>query len=458
VKFAAIKRTRQSSVSEKKSSAAVSHQNFRETIRREWRVSRGKCLVCVLLTFLAGCADKKVESAAPPPPEVEVVQVAPQDVPVTKEWVGSLKGLVNADIRPQVAGYLIKQNYTNGTFVPKGAVLFEIDPRPLRAAVEQAKANLEQTRGALQEAKAGLEEAKANQQRAEADLGKTEIDVTRYTPLAKARAISQQELDNAIQANLAAKAQVEAMKASVATAQANISARSASIAAAQAALDAAQLNLGFTNVTSLISGIAGIANAQVGDSVSPQSVNPLTSISTVDPILAQFSASEQEYLAVSRSWSTPANIEAGLRNLSFELILADGTLYPHKGHIQYVDREVDVRTGTINVQVAFPNPGNLLRPGGYATLKSIVRIQKGALAVPQRAVTELQGRFQVAVVGDDGKVSIREVKTGDRVGSLWVIESGLKTGDRVVAEGTQKVREGMQVNAKPYVPAGLKAG
>jgi membrane fusion protein (multidrug efflux system) len=430
-------------------------------------------LLAVAAVLTISCSEKKVESAAPPPPDVEVVQVTPQDVPVTKEWVGTLKGLVNADIRSQVAGYVIKQDYVNGTAVKKGDVLFEIDPRPFQAAVDKATADVQQARAALQQARADLEkaqatqaEAKANQEKAEADQGKTQIDVTRYTPLAAAKAISQQELDNAVQANLAAKAQVEAMKASVQTATANISAQNAniaaqtsSIAAAQAALENAQVNLGFTKVTSLIDGVAGIANAQVGDSVGPTSPNPLTTVSTVDPILVQFSASEQEYLnAVTTLRRGSRNVDSALKDFTFELVLADGSVYPDKGKIQYIDREVDVRTGSINVQVAFPNNGNVLRPGGYGTIRSVVRTERGALAVPQRAVSELQGRFTVAVVGPDGKVALREVKTGDKVGAMWVINEGLKAGDRVVAEGTQKVREGMQVNPKPYqAPAG-KAG
>jgi membrane fusion protein (multidrug efflux system) len=408
-------------------------------------------LLALSVPLSNGCREKKVESAAPAPPEVEVVQVAPQDVPITKEWVATLNGLVNSDIRSKVSGYLLKQNYTNGAAVAKGTLLFEIDPRPLQAEVDQAKANLEQAQGAEEEAQAGLLEAKADQQKREAGLGKTEIDVTRYTPLAKAKAISQEELDNAVQANLAAKAQVEAAKASVASAAATIDARASAIVAAQAALDNAQLNLGFTKITSPISGIAGIASAQVGNLVGPQTVTPLTIVSTTNPILAQFAPSEQEYLSAIRyaGRSSPATRDA-LRRLSFDLVLADGSVYPRKGRLQYIDREVDVRTGTINMQVAFPNPGNVLRPGGYGVVRSVVRIQKGALAVPQRALIELQGRYMLAVVGDQNRVTLREVKTGEQVGSLWVIEEGLKAGERVVVEGTQKVKEGMQVVPKPY--------
>jgi len=398
-----------------------------------------------------GCKEKKVESATSAPPEVEVVRVEPQDVPITKEWVATLKGLVNADIRSKVSGYLLRQNYVNGTLVSKGTRLFEVDPRPFQAEVDQAKANLEEARGAVAQARASLLEAKANQQKTEAAQGKTEIDVKRYTPLAKAKAISQEELDNAQQANLAANAQVDAAKASVSTASATIDARVAAVEAARAALENAQLTLGYTKILSPINGITGIANAQVGDLVGPTTPTPLTTVSTANPILAQFAAAEQEYLsAVRGSGQTTSAATAAIKHLSFDLVLADGSLFPHKGHLQYVDREVDVRTGSINIQIAFPNPGNVLRPGGYGTVRSVVRTQRGAIAVPQRALTELQGRYMVAVVDDQDKVTIRQVKTGEQVGSLWVIEDGLRAGERIVVEGTQKVKEGVQVVPKPY--------
>ena len=417
-----------------------------------------RCVMAALftatVTALTGCGSGKTgeaDRAAPSAQEVEVVQVTPRDVPIVKEWVAVLKGSVDAEIRSQVSGYLLKQDYTNGAVVRKGDLLFEIDPRPFQAAVDQAEANLQQARAAVDQAKASLEEAKADQQRAEAGLGKTQNDVSLYTPLAKARAIPQQELDNAVQANLAATAQVEAAKASVSTAGANISARAAAVIAAQAALDSAKLNLGFTEVRSLIDGLAGIANAQVGNFVGPQSPNPLTTISTVDPILAQFAPSEQEYLrAMSASGGSMEKAESALHRLSFDLILADGSVYAQKGKLQYVDREVDIRTGSINIQVAFPNSGNVLRPGGYGNIRTVVRIQKGALAVPQRSITELQGRDMVAVVGSDGKVSIKQVKTGEKIGPLWVVESGLKAGEQVVAEGIQKVKDGTQVITRPY--------
>jgi len=365
-----------------------------------------------------GCENKE-QAAPPPPPDVEVVGVAQRDVPVVKDWVATLDGKVNAQVRAQVAGNLLKQNYSNGAFVKQGAPLFQIDPRPFQAALDQAKANLAQAQG--------------NLQRAQAQLGKTEQDVARYTPLAKENAISQQELDDAVQANLAAKAQVEASKAA--------------IEAAKAAVDTAQLNLGFTRIVSPVDGVTAIATAQVGDLVGPQTP-ALTTVSTVDPILVNFTVSEQEYLNAMRfSGGREKELE---RRLEFQLTLADGTTYPHKGRLYAVNREVDVRTGAVLVQAEFPNPGNLLRPGGFARISTVTRIQQGALLVPQSAVSELQGGYLIAVVGDDNKVSLRPVKMGTKVGTMWIVAEGLKLGERVVAEGTQKVREGIVVNPKPF--------
>jgi membrane fusion protein (multidrug efflux system) len=311
----------------------------------------------------------------------------------------------------------------------------------------------------LQQAKAALEEAKANQQRAEATLGKTKIDVALYTPLAKEHVISQQELDDAIQANLAARAQVEAMKAAVVTAMAAIETDTAAIAAARAGVESAQLNLGFTRIVSLIDGVAGIANAQVGDLVGPQTLTPLVTISTSNPILAQFAPSEQEYLSVMRRPGTStAEDEAALRKLKFELVMANGAVYPHAGTLYAINREVGVRTGSITIQVQFDNPNNALRPGGFGSVRSVVRVQHHALLVPQRALSELQGSYLVAVIGNDNKVVLRSVQAGEKVGSMWVVEGGLKPGERVVAEGVQKLREGMQVNPKPYHAESENAG
>ena len=361
----------------------------------------------------------KSEQSQAHPPEVEVVQVEQKDVPISKEWVGTLEGLVNAQIRPQVTGYLLRQNYKDGSFVKKDELMFEIDPRTFRAA-------LDQTKGQLANAEQQLATAEANQVKAQ-------LDVNRYTPLAKEQAVTQQDLDNAVQANLAAQAQVRAAKAQ--------------IDAAKGQVDAAQLNLGFTKVVSLIDGIAGIAQAQIGDLVGPTTL--LTTVSTVDPIKVYFPVSEQGYLNYIKENPDAAKRAAQERQMGLQLILADGSLYPHKGNFSFADREVDVRTGTLRLQGLFPNPGNILRPGQFARVRAITTTKKGALLVPQRAVTELQGNYQVAVVGNDNKVSIRPVKVGERVGTQWIIDEGLKPGERVVAEGIQRVKAGMTVNPKP---------
>jgi RND family efflux transporter MFP subunit len=368
---------------------------------------------------LAGCEAK--QQAATAPPTVEFSMVVQKDVPITKEWVATLDGLVNAQVRAQIKGLLIKQNYANGAFVSKGAPLFEIDPRPFQAALDQANANLQQ--------------AKANLGRAQAQLGKAEMDVARYTPLAKESAISQQELDDAVQADLAARAQVEQTRAA--------------IESSRAVVDSAKLNVSFTRISSPIDGIAGVATAQIGDFVSPID-QPLTTVSTINPIVADFTASEQEYLNATRQAEVSGiSQDAILRKLEWHLRLADGTMYPESGRFYALDRQVDVRTGAILVKVQFPNPGNVLRPGGFATISTIVRMQKDALLVPQRAVTELQGGYLVAVIGPNNKVSIRPVKTGSKVGTMWIVSEGLKPGERVVAEGFQKIRDGMEVRAEP---------
>ena len=378
-----------------------------------WQVIAG-----VILVASVGCG--KSEQSQPRPPEVEVVQVEQKDVPISKEWVGTLDGLVNAQIRPQVTGYLLRQNYKDGSFVKKGQLMFEIDPRTFQAAMDQAK-------GQLANAEQQLAQAEANQVKAQ-------LDVNRYTPLAKEQAIPQQDLDNAVQANLAAQAQVRAAKGQ--------------IDAAKAQVDTAQLNLGFTKVVSLIDGIAGIAQAQIGDLVGPTSL--LTTVSKVDPIKVYFPVSERGYLDYMKENPDPVKRAAQEKQLGLQLILADGSLYPYKGTFSFADREVDVKTGTLRLQGLFPNPGNILRPGQFARVRAIVTTKKGALLVPQRAVTEVQGSYQVAVVGNDNKVSIRPVKVGERVGTEWIIEEGLKPGEKVVAEGTQRVKAGMTVAPKPF--------
>lgn len=385
-------------------------------MRNDFRLA---LILLVSIVPMAGCETN--QHAAPAPPIVKFSPVVQKDVPITKEWVSTLDGLVNAQVRPQVKGLLIKQSYINGAFVPKGSPMFEIDPRPFQADLDQANAKLEQ--------------AKANLERSQAVLGKTELDVARYTPLAKESAISQQELDDAVQANLAAKAQVEEAKAA--------------IESSRAAVESARLNLSFTDIPSPIDGIAGIATAQIGDFVSPLD-QPLTTISTINPILANFTASEQEYLnAMKVAADSHSSEDAVLRKFEWHLRLADGTLYPQTGRFYALDRQVDVRTGTILVKVQFPNPGNILRPGGFATISTVVRTQRDALLVPQRAVSELQGGHLVAVIDAKNKVSIRPVKVGAKVGTMWIVTDGLKPGDRVVADGFQKVRDGMEVRVEP---------
>jgi membrane fusion protein (multidrug efflux system) len=356
-------------------------------------------------TFVLGC-NRGRAAAATPTPEVEVATVEQRDVPVYSEWVATLDGYVNAQIRPQVSGYIIKQNYTEGSLVREGQVLFEIDPRPFKAALDRAKGDLAQ---------------------AQAQLGKSTLDVERDTPLAEAMAIAKSQLDNEIQAKLGAQAAVESAKAAV---------------------EQAGLNLEWTKVTSLVDGIAGIAQVQIGNLVGPNSI--LASVSQVEPIKAYFPISEREYVLVQKE----SNAISSKRTIHFfgnslDLILTDGSIYPRKGKILLADRQVDSNTGTIRIVAAFPNPGNVLRPGQYGRVRVETRMKKGALLLPQSAVAQSQGSYQVAVVGSDHKVSMRTVKPGETVGTMWVIDEGLKPGEQVVVEGLQNLREGTRVTSKP---------
>jgi membrane fusion protein, multidrug efflux system len=365
----------------------------------------------MILLGSLGCG--KSEQPQARPPEVAVVQVEQKDVPIWNEWIGTLDGFVNAQIKPQVTGYLLRQTYQEGSFVKKGQLLFEIDPRTFQAA-------LDQTKGQLANAEQQLAQAQANQVKAQ-------LDADRYIPLAKEQAVTQQALDNAVQTNLAAQAAVRAAKAQ--------------INAAQAQVDAAQLNLSFTKIVSLIDGIAGVAQAQIGDLVGQSSL--LTTVSTLDPIKVYFPVSEREYLDYARENPGPARNHQAL-----EMVLADGSIYPHKGKISLADRQVDVKTGTLRVQGVFPNPGNVLRPGQYARVQAAIKTRRDALLVPQSAVTELQGNYQLAVVTNDNKVEFRPVKVGERAGTEWIIEDGVKPGEQVIAEGLQKVQAGMIVNPR----------
>jgi len=352
--------------------------------------------------MLEGCSRSNA-AVELPKPEVLVAMPVEQDVPLHNEWVATLEGYINADIRPQVSGYIISQNYNEGSFVRKGQVLFEIDPRPFKATLDRAKGDLAQ---------------------AEAVLAKSTIDVERDTPLVEQKAVAKEKLDTEIQAKRAAEAAVESGKAAV---------------------ERAQLDLGWTKVTSLVDGIAGIAQVQIGNLVGPNS--QLTSVSQVDPIKVYFPVTEQQYMQAKHISSSEQAMD--LFDSSPELILSDGTVYPHTGKVLLTDRQVDPNTGTIRLVAAFPNPGNILRPGQYGRVRIQTSMKKDALLVPQAAVAQLQGGYQVALVGNDNKVSIRAVKAGEKIGQMWVIEAGLQPGEQVVVQGQDKIRDGSLVDVKP---------
>ena len=360
----------------------------------------------VILTVTGGCG-RQAKQPAPSPADVEVAAVEQKDVPVVREWIGTLGGYVDAQIRAQVSGYLVKQDYREGSVVRQGDPMFEIDPRPFAAALAQANGQLAQ---------------------AQAQLGKARLDVTRFTPLARDKAISQEELDDAVQARLAAEAQV---------------------ASAHAAVEQAQLNLNFTRIVSPVPGIAGLVQAQIGDLVGP-ATGILTTVSTVDPIKAYFPISEQAYLQFRAREPGAPSIPAGIE---FELVLSDGTIYPRKGAFFAIDRQVDGNTGTLRVVAVFPNPDGLLRPGQFARVRAAVSVDKGALLVPQRALSELQGGYQLATVDSADTVHLVSVTVGEQAGALTVVKTGLHPGDRVVAEGIQKVKEGTVVNPLPFTAA-----
>jgi RND family efflux transporter MFP subunit len=367
----------------------------------------GRVLLCGLLIIVqcAGCAQKKPSAGAAP--QVQVARVVQRDVSIHSEWVATLDGYVNAQIQPQVSGYLIKQDYREGSLVHKDDVLFEIDPRPFQAVLDQAKAQLAQ---------------------AEAQLGNATLNVNRDIPEAEANAIARSQLEGDMQAQLAAKA---------------------TVAAGRAAVEQAALNLSFTKVRSLISGIAGITQVQVGNLVTPSTV--LTGVSQVDPIKTYFPISGEDYLRIAdKIHPDTVNLLSSASPIALQLILANGSTYDRSGSILFADRQVDQQTGTIRIAGAFANPGNILRPGQYAKVRAVTQIIKGALLIPQRAVSELQGSAQVALVGADNKISIHAVQTGERIDTMWVIKSGLMAGDRVVAEGVQKVKEGSTVTPTPF--------
>jgi RND family efflux transporter MFP subunit len=363
--------------------------------------------VGVLILGAVGC--KRAAAPPPAPPEVQVLTVSPRDVPIYQQWIGSLDGYPNAQIRAQVTGYLLKQDYAEGSKVKQGDLLFEIDPRPFQAALDQAL---------------------SKQAQDQAMVGKTDLDVKRYTPLVKQQAVSQEELDNAVQANLGAKA---------------------SVAADQAAVENARLNLGFTKITSPVDGIAGTAQAQIGDLLGPGGAI-LTTVSTVDPIRAYFNISEQFYLAYRRESAKPGQT-APENQIPLELILSDGSVYPKRGKWLFTSRQIDINTGTLQVAANFENPENLLRPGQYALVRAQTENRKNVILVPQRAVTELQGAYQVATVDNENKVHVKKVQVGEQIGNDWIINGGLAPNDRIVVEGLQKAnKDGAVVNPQPWIP------
>src|ERR1039458_449598 len=426
---------------------------IREGLRQKVWGSRTRPLfaLAVVTLSLCGCFQKPL-----PPHLAEVTVATPirQDVPVYSQWIGTTVGFIDAEIHSKVTGYLMAQDYREGSLVKMGDLLFEVDPRPFQAIVDQANAQVNVANAQLTQAKADVDAAKAEIDRAEAAQLKTELDVKRYAPLAKDGTVSQQELDDAVQSNLANLASVAAAKGKYDRSIAAVTAAEAQIGVARSSLHAAELNLDFTKVKSPVNGIAGIRAANIGDLVGTDQRTILTTVSQIDPILVQFPISEQEYLKL-RDFFLAKN--APLQS-SLELILSDGSIYPIKGKIDIVGRQVESSTGTLRIRAIFSNPGNVLRPGQYSRIRAATSVQKDALLVPQRAVQELQGEFELALVGPDNKVTFRTVKAGDRVGSYWVIDQGLNATDRVVVEGLQDIKTGQTVDPKPAKMPPLNAG
>jgi membrane fusion protein (multidrug efflux system) len=374
------------------------------------------CVVPICLSLMLMCAcEKGKQTAAPLPPEVEVAEIVTKDVPIINEWVGAADGLVNATIRAQVTGYLIKQEYSEGDPVKKDDVLFEIDPRPFRNSLDQAQGTLAQL---------------------DAQYKNTEANLVRVKTLVAQNALSKKDLDDATGAERSA---------------------GAAVVAARAVVEKARLDLGFTRIISPIDGIAGIAKAQVGDLVGPSQGGELTTVSTIDPIKVYYTINEQAYIELMRRLSSAADLNRE-RKRDIELILGDGSPYPYKGRFYAIDRQIDVRTGTLRVAATFPNPHHLLRPGQFVRVRVQSGTRRGALLIPQRAVMEFQGSYQVAVVGPDNRVDVRQVRPGERIGALWMIDAGLNPGERVVAEGVGKVKQGIVVTPKPFALPSTAAG
>jgi RND family efflux transporter MFP subunit len=370
------------------------------------RATSGALLI--FLVFSTACSRKPAQTG-PPPPEVLVTTVTPRDVPRILERVATLDGFINANINAQVQGYIVSRDYQEGSLVKKGDLLFQIDPRPFEAALAQAKGTLA---------------------RDKANLAKADADEKRALDLFNRKVISEQERDTAVAAAESSRANVQAD---------------------EAAVKQAELNLGYTKITAPIDGIAGFANNQVGDLVSPSS-GPLTTISQIDPIKAVVTAGEGPFTDFVSRHPDPTERAAYIRSLEFDLILGNGTVYPQKGKFYALDRNLDLKTGSIRYEVTFPNPGNNLRPGQFGKVRFVADTKKNALIVPQEAVSELQGNYQVVVVDPDNKAHIRPVKMGERIGSMWEVTDGLKPGERVVVQGLQKAREGAPVTVKDWTP------
>jgi len=432
-----------------------------------------RAALCVGAALLAGCRESPT-ARAPGLLDVEVTPVVQRDVTLHGEWVGTATGFIDAQIRAFVSGFLMSQTYKEGSFVRKGDQLFQIDPRPYQAVLDdarakvkqaesevlQANAEVKQAESGVDEAKALVDQALADVSRAEANQRRTQLDVDRYTPLAQDGSVSQQELDDAIQNNLANQAAIVAARGNVAraragviTAQANVARKQANVARAladveraRAGVEQAALNVGFARVTSPIDGVAGIRAANIGDVVGRDQNTLLTTVSQVDPLYVEFPISDGEFLKVTAAWQAAA---AGRGEISLDLILADGRVYAHPGKLDIVGRAVDVTTGTLRIRGLFPNPGNVLRPGQFAKIRAPLETLRGVLVVPQPAVQQLQDLYQVGVVTLDDRVEIRTVKVGPRHGSLWLIEGGLNLGERVVVDGLVRVKAGEKVRPKP---------
>jgi membrane fusion protein (multidrug efflux system) len=362
----------------------------------------------IAVSFSTGCSRKPAQTA-PPPPEVLVTTVLPRDVPRVLERVATLDGFINANINAQVQGYIVSRDYTEGSIVKRGDLLFRIDPRPFEAALAQAKGTLAKD--------------KANQV-------KSDADEKRALDLFKNKVISDQERDTAIAAAGSNRANVEAD---------------------EAAVKQAEINLGYTKITAPIDGLVGFANNQVGDLVGP-TTGPLTTMSQIDPIKAVVTAGEGPFTDFVSRHPDPKERNEYVKSLQFELILGNGEVYPQKGKFYALDRSLDVKTGSIRYYVTFPNPGDVLRPGEFGNVRFVADMKKGAMVIPQEAVTELQGNYQVAIVDENNKVSIRPVNMGERIGAMWEVTEGLKPGDKVVVQGIQKAREGSTVTVKEWTP------